>query len=198
VPTCDLQWVSSEMETFARLRLPVFRGGKASCHVCQVPDLRSWRGQAMREIFRLASLLPLFLNARPQLNLIRIIWLRRAATLEKRAAGQNENKCGSHVGHHAIAPPDFNNKPNTTAHPHLRMRFEIVRRTGHPAPVNSRSNFIVVHVTVRLPGTSTSAQDSQAQENDDRKKCATVSTRSNGNRGHQIKVLPTDDSSRGS
>jgi inosine-uridine nucleoside N-ribohydrolase len=70
----------------------------------------------MGKIFRLASLLPLFLNARPQLNLIRIIRLRRAARLEKRADGQNENKCGPHVGHHAIAPPDFNNKPNTTAH----------------------------------------------------------------------------------
>jgi hypothetical protein len=143
----------------------------------------------MGEIFRLASLLPLFFNARPQLNLIRIIWLRRAARLEKRADGQNENKCGSHVRHHAIAPPDFNNKPNTTAYPHLRMRFEIVRGTGQPAPVNSRSNFIVVHVTVRLPATSTSAQDGQAQKNDDRKKCATVATRSDGNRGHEIKVF---------
>jgi hypothetical protein len=143
----------------------------------------------MGEIFGLASLLPLFLNARPQLNLIRIIWLRRAARMEKRADGQNENNCESHVGHHAIAPPDFNDKPNATAYRHLRMRFEIVRGASQPAPLRAGSDFIVVHVTVRLPAAPTAAQDRQAQKKDDRKKGATVSILSNGNRGHEIKAF---------
>ena len=172
------------MATFGPPRPSVFRGGKANCHVSQVPDLRSWRGQAVGEIFGLASLLPLFLNARPQLNLIRIIWLRRAARLEKRANGQKENNCGSHVGHHAIAPPDFNDKPNATAYRHLRTRFEIVRGAGQPAPLRAGSDFIVVHVTVRLPAAPTAAQDRQAQKSDDRKKCATVLIRSDGNGRH--------------
>lgn len=138
-----------------------------------------WRGQTMGEIFCLARVLPLFFDARSQLDLIRIIRPRCATRLQKSGDERDEKQYWPHVRDHARQQSaiSITNPPRSPCC-RLQMRSGILHRgTVQPTPFNARSRLILAHVAVRLPTTPTPAKDSQAQEGDEHKSRPTVSIR---------------------
>ena len=75
--------------------------------------LAAWRGKRAGKIFFLTRFLPLFLDARPQLNLIRILRPRRTTRQQNSADNRDGKQDGPHVRDDAIRQPDFNHKRTT-------------------------------------------------------------------------------------
>ena len=64
--------------------------------------LAAWRGKSAGKIFCFARFLPLFFDARSQLNLIRILRPRRATRQQNSADNRDGKQDGPHVRDHAI------------------------------------------------------------------------------------------------
>lgn len=134
-------------------------------------------GKIARKIFFLTRVLPLLLDARAQLDLIRIIRPRYATRLQESGNDHNEKQYGPHVRDHAMRQPATSiTNPPRPPHCRLQTRSGILHQgTVQPTPFNARSRLILAHVAVGLPTTATPAKNHQAQECDEHKKGATIS-----------------------
>jgi hypothetical protein len=71
--------------------------------------VRLW--ESASELFRRPCLLPLFLDGRPQFDLVGIIRGRRATRQQDSTGERDEKQDGPHAEDHATRQPNFNHKP---------------------------------------------------------------------------------------
>ena len=156
-------------------------------------------GKIARKIFFLTRVLPLLLDGRSQLDLIRIIRPRYATRLQESGNDHNEKQYGPHVRDHAMRQPATSIiNPPRSRRCWLQMRSGILHKgTIQLTSFDPGSPLILAHAAVGLPTTATPAKNHQVQEGHEHKKGATVSICGvEFSRGHWVEALSTTLSHR--